>query len=239
MDIIQSFYYSTDNNRQLEIEDVLNKNLNKDFVKKIHLFILKTDCDLFIKSIFITHKNYNKITLVIFEGQPKYPDLFKYGSQLKDKICCICNSDIEFIIENTDIRLLEELYNNKVIYFLTRHEYDMSYPLIINFGGSHDGFIFHSNTLHNTIGNIDFSFINYKQNTSGIEALLTIFFIEQLNYKILNPCLQIKLIHHHQSHVRIWNRIGIEQKIVGYTHPTPIRSDSGVHNKHMIYPCRL
>ena len=118
MDIVQSFYYSSDNNRQQEIEYVLNKNLDKDFVKEIHLFIEKKVYDLFIQSIFITHKKYNKITFVIFEGQPKYPDLFKYGSQLKDKICCICNSDIEFSIETTDVQVLEELYNKKIIYFL-------------------------------------------------------------------------------------------------------------------------
>lgn len=239
MDIIQSFYYSSDSIRQKEIEHALHSNLNKDFVKGIHLFIEEKDYDLFIKSVFITHEKYNKITLVKFEGQPKYPDLFKYGSDLEDRICCICNSDIEFSIENTDMRLLEQLYNNKVIYFLTRHEYNMSFPLITNFGGSHDAFIFHSNTLRSTINNIDFSFINYIQNTSGIEALLTIFFIEQLNYKIFNPCFQIKLIHHHQSQVRLWNRTTTGQKIVGYTYPTPLNVNWGIHNKHMSYPCRL
>jgi hypothetical protein len=239
MDIIQSFYYSSNNNRQQEIEHALNSNLKKDFVNRIHLFIEENDYELLINSTFITHENYNKITLVKFEGQPKYPDLFKYGSELEDKICCICNTDIEFNIENNDIQLLGQLYNEKMIYFLTRHEYDMSCPLINNFGGSHDAFIFHSNTLYSTINNTDLSFINYIQNTSGIEALLTIFFIEQLNYKIFNPCFQIKLIHHHQSQVRLWNKTVAGRKIVGYTSPTPLNVNWGVHNKHKICPCRL
>jgi hypothetical protein len=51
MDIIQSFYYSSDNIRQKEIEHALNSNLNKDFVKGIHLFIEEKDYDLFIKSV--------------------------------------------------------------------------------------------------------------------------------------------------------------------------------------------
>jgi hypothetical protein len=232
MDIIQSFYYSSDNIRQQEIEHSLNQNLNKSYVKCIHLFIEEHDYNLFIKQI-----KHDKIKLVKFEGQPKYPDLFKYGSQLEDTICCICNSDIEFNIEK--IELLEQLYNNKVIYFLTRHEYDMSFPLITNFGGSHDAFMFHSNTLRTSINNIDFSFINYIQNTNGIEALLTIFFIEQLNYKIFNPCFQIILIHHHQSHIRLWNNTPSGKKIVGYTHPTCLNVNWGIHNKHMNYPCRL
>ena len=33
--------------------------------------------------------------------------------------------------------------------------------------------------------NKDLNFINYIQNTLGIESLLTIFFIEKLKYKIL------------------------------------------------------
>jgi hypothetical protein len=239
MDIIQSFYYSSDSIRQKEIEHALHSNLNKDFVKGIHLFIEEKDYDLFIKSVFITHEKYNKITLVKFEGQPKYSELFKYGSDLEDKLCCICNSDIEFDIEQTNIQLLDQLYNDNMIYFLTRHEYDMSCPLIKNFGGSHDAFIFHSNTLKLNIENKDTTFIDYIQNTSGIEALLAIFFIEHLNYKIFNPCLQIKLIHHHKSQIRLWNRTTSGRKIVGYTHPTPLNVNHGVHNKHMIYPCRL
>ena len=86
MDIIQSFYYSSDNIRQQEIEHSLNQNLNNSHVKCIHLFIEEHDYNLFIKQI-----KHDKIKLVKFEGQPKYPDLFKYGSQLEDTICCICN----------------------------------------------------------------------------------------------------------------------------------------------------
>jgi len=236
MDIIQSFYYSSDNVRQTEIDYTLFSNLNKTFVNKIHLFIEDSDFNLFITSDFSRHINYKKINLVKYKGQPKYPDLFRYCSNLKNTICCICNCDIEFNIENKDTLLLQQLYNNKSIYFLTRHEYNMSCPLIANFMGSHDAFIFHSDTLKTEIELKDINYINYIQNTIGIEALLTIFFIEQLNYKILNPCFQINLTHHHKSNVRLWK---IGNKSVGYTRPTPLSKDPGIHNKYMIQPCRL
>lgn len=225
MDIIQSFYYSPNPIRQQELEHALHQNLNKSYVKCMHLFVEECDYHRIIQ--------HDKIKWVKFEGQPKYPDLFNYASQLEDKICCICNSDIELNIEK--IELLEPLYHNKLIYFLTRHEYNMTCPLITHFGGSHDAFIFHSDTLRSL--NIDFSYIDYIQNTNGIEALLTIFFIEQLKYKILNPCFQIVLVHHHTSQVRLW--ANHEKKIVGYTHPTSLNVNWGVHNKYMIYPCRL
>lgn len=239
MDIIQSFYYCSDANRQREIEHALNTNLNRDFIKAIHLFINNSDYDLFIKSEFVSHRNYNKIILVRFDGQPKYPNLFQYGSNLENKLCCICNSDIEFIMEKDYMQILEQLYNTKTIYFLTRHEADMRCPLIDNFGGSHDAFIFHSNTLRENIDNKDTTCIDYIQNTSGIEALLTLFFIEKLEYKILNPCFQIKLVHHHSSQIRPWNETSSGRRIVGYTHPTPLRVNWGLHNKYMIYPCKL
>jgi len=239
MEIFQSFYYSTIAYRQKEIEYTLNKNLNNDVVKYIHLFIEDNDYVLFNKSIFITHDNYNKIKLVNFKGQPTYKDLFTYCSKLINTICCICNSDIEFRIEQNDIRLLDNLYNKKLIYFLTRHEHDMSCPLIKKFGGSHDAFIFHSNMLQCNLNNTDLSFINYIQNTSGIEAILTLFFIEHLNYNILNPCYQIKLIHHHSSRVRLWNKTQTGKRIIGYTSLKPLNLKHGVHNKHMIYPIKL
>ena len=43
MEIIQSFYYSSNKERQQEIEYTLFKNLEKKFVNNIHLFIEKKD----------------------------------------------------------------------------------------------------------------------------------------------------------------------------------------------------
>ena len=41
MDIIQSFYYSSNKERQQEIEYTLFQNLKKKFINNIHLFIEK------------------------------------------------------------------------------------------------------------------------------------------------------------------------------------------------------
>lgn len=237
MDIITCFYYSDNKNRQEELESVLLENLNSCFINNIHLFMEERDFNIFLKSEFIKTPNYNKIIMVNCNRQPKYADLFIYSSKINNKICCICNSDIKITIENNNLNLLERLYNSKTIYFLTRHESDLSCYLINNFGGSHDAFIFHSDTICHEIKNLDLSFIDYKQNTSGIESLLTLFFIEKLNYVILNPCYQIKIIHYHKSEDRSWSKF--DNKIVGYTHQTPIPGYTGIYNKYMIYPCRI
>jgi len=235
MDIIQSFYYSSNKDRQQELELCLKKNLFSEFINNIHIFITQKDYNTFLQSNFITNKNYKKLFFIIHDNQPSYSELFTYSSKLDNKICCICNSDIEITIQNNNILLLDMLRNTKKIFFITRYESNGSSYLIDNFGGSHDAFIFHSNTLFKNLVNMSLNFIDYIQNTSGIEAILTIFFIEKLNYIVENPCFQIKIIHHHESNIRQWQQIN-GNKIVGYTSPTPNNNNWGIHNKHMIYP---
>lgn len=240
MDIIQSFYYSQNSERQDEIETTLANNLSKMHINNIHLFIEKKDQELFIKSAFSTHDHYNKIKIVECDAQPKYPDLFRYGSNLPDTICCICNSDIEISIDTENVSLLERLRDTKCVFFLSRHECDMSCPNITNYQGSHDACIFHSTVIRNSINDTDYEFINYIQNTSGIEALITLLFIETLRYEMLNPCYQIKLIHHHASAIRLWEPLqNGHTVIVGYTAPRPLNRRWGRYNKHMIRPCTL
>ena len=237
MDIIQSFYYSSNKERQQELEYSLFQNLKKKFINNIHLFIEEKDYEIFCNSNFGKNENYNKIKLIQLNHQPTYPELFDYCCNIDNTICCICNSDIEFEIDND--KILSNLYNEKEIYFISRHEYDMSCPQITKYQGSHDAFIFHSNTLKLNIENKYMKFINYIQNTSGIEALLTIFFIEQLNYKIFNPCLQVKLIHHHKSNIRLWLSTTNHKLPVGYSSSYPNIRQHGIHCKYMIYPCKL
>lgn len=235
MELLTSFYYPKNKKREEELILTLKKNMSKEFIHKIHLYITEDDHKEFIKSDFINNSNYNKITFIIKNYQPKYPELFYVASKFINKVICICNSDIEFNIPN--IEILNKLKDN-ICFFLTRHEYDMSCPLINNFGGSHDAFIFKSNDLKNKIQNKDLSFFDYIQNTPGIESLLTIFFIENLKYEILNPCLEIILLHHHKSQYRTWNG----KKSVGYTSKkiqTHIRYANSIWCKYMIYPSKL
>lgn len=233
MEIIQSFYYSSNEQRQQEIEHTLTENLNKHFVNKIHLFIEDKDMERFNASQYASN---SKVNVVNHNSQPTYPQLFRYGCTLDNVICCVCNSDIEFRINDENLFLLNRLSNLKELYLLTRHEHDLTKPQIDTYRGSHDAIIFHSDTFNNTINNIDLSYINYIQNTSGIEALLTIFFIDHIVYQVTNPCYQIVLVHNHKSQVRLWN--AVYQTPVGYTHPTRLGLP-GVHNSHMIRPCTI
>lgn len=234
MELLTSFYYPTNEQRQQELIMTLRNNLHKNFIEKIHLYITKNDYKKFKESDFVKNENYDKINILIRDYQPKYPELFKLASTFDNKIICICNSDIEFHI--SDIRILDKLEDN-ICYFITRHESDYSCPLIDRYGGSHDAFVFRSNTLKSKLENKDLSYIDYIQNTPGIEALLTIYFTEELDYKIKNPCFEIILLHHHKSAYRTYNKA----KPVGHTWNYPLGGiyTNSIWCKYMFYPCRL
>jgi hypothetical protein len=119
-------------------------------------------------------------------------------------------------------------------FFITRHEHDNSKPLIENFVGSHDAFIFTGNSLKKKILDKDLNNINYTQNTLGIEALLSLFFIEELKYKIYNPCYEIKLTHHHKSNYRTYS-----DKPIGYTSTYKHDGKDIIWNKYIISPSTL
>ena len=89
MDIIQSFYYSSNKDRQQELELCLKKNLFSEFINNIHIFITQKDYNTFLQSNFITNKNYKKLIFIIHDNQPSYSELFTYSSKLDDKICLL------------------------------------------------------------------------------------------------------------------------------------------------------
>jgi hypothetical protein len=122
-----------------------------------------------------------------------YYDFFNYAiNELNGKICMVSNSDI--YIHECDINLISILNNNEV-YALTRYEYDLSCPLINDYHGSHDSFIFRS-PLNITLENFKF-----PQNVWGSEnKLLALLYNQGITIK--NPCKQIKVVHLHQSNIR-------------------------------------
>lgn len=237
MDIVCSFYYSENNERQKELELTLTNNMGKSFINRIHLIITCQDKDKLLNSEFTNHENFSKLLLHDKEEQPTYEYLINYISTIEGHIVAICNSDIEFGINENDYSILNNLKNKKLGYFLSRHEHDLTKPQIDRYWGSHDAFIFHSDQIKKDIVGKDLSYLNYVQNTSGIEALLIVFFIETMKYELKNPCYQIVLKHHHKSNVRLW--VKKNHKIVGYSNPRPVPGKSGVHCRYMIEPCKL
>jgi hypothetical protein len=195
LELITSFYISNNENRNKELDYCLKKNLECNFISKIHLFI---DNALVLEHLNIMYPTLinNKICIISEYKQPKYSDLFQYANKLKNNLCIICNSDIWFSNDsNVDIFSIIE-NNMNVIFSLTRYEYDNTKHLIDNYQGSHDAFIFKSPL------NIELpKHLNFYQNILGSENVV-LYELFKYNYKVYNPCFQIKIIHEHASQIR-------------------------------------
>ena len=192
--IITSFYVVTKNKERTdELTKSLQNNINHKYVENIYLFLDNDSDNQFIK----THikDSENKIIIYHIGKQPLYSDLFNCANKLENKICMVTNSDI-WLYPFTDIsEQLIELLNKQdnIVYILTRHEYDMTTPLINNNISSHDSFIFKSNINENIINNI-----KHKQNILGSEHKVKGQLLEY-KYKLYNPYKDIKIIHEHKS----------------------------------------
>jgi len=195
INLVTTFYISNDIIRSRELEATLLNNIKSVIIEKIHLFVDDEDSSNKLTTI-INKTNTDKICIIEIGKKPKYTDYFKYIIEyLQNKICMIANSDI-FIYE-FDKTILDALDKNSWVYALTRHEYDLSCPLINKYEGSHDCYIFKANVVNESIlENVDF-----YQNYPGIETRIIKALYEQ-NLKILNPCSQIKIVHLHKSNVR-------------------------------------
>jgi hypothetical protein len=199
INIITSFYYIEKNDKQSidrneELIGSLKKNISNNFVDKIFLYIDNINALNIVNDL-----NSEKIYIIDIGKQPLYSDMFKYANDnLNDKLCMITNSDI--YLHEIDINCINKISNN--VYSLTRYEHDLTSPLIDNFRGSHDVFMFKSPV------NIDLEKAKHVQNVWGSENSIIDNLIENGN-KLYNPCYQIKIVHLHASNLRERNRIRI------------------------------
>ena len=199
INIISTFYVSKyssslDILRSKELEACFVNNLACPIVEKIHLFVDDNDA---VNKLNELANGSDKFVIIEVGKKPKYTDFFKYIlDNLKNKICMITNADI--FLHAYDIKLFENLNNNKIAYALTRYEYDMSYPLINDYRGSHDAYIFNSSFISEKILN---DHTNFFQNFPGIETQVIKSMCDE-GFKVYNPCKQIKIVHLHKTQLR-------------------------------------
>jgi hypothetical protein len=216
INLITSFYIShfnseLNNDRNNELQQCLKNNLENILIEKIHLYIDDNEAFEYIKNL-----NNDKINIISIGFKPLYSDLFLYAiTNLQNKICMISNSDI--YIHEFDLKLLNILNNNNTVFALTRYEYDLTSPMIDNFCGSHDCFIFKSPlNFNDSIENI-----KHVQHHLGSENIV-LYELDKNNIKIYNPCYQIKIVHLHKSDLREENRPRINNGRSHYMFPSII-----------------
>jgi len=202
--------------RNAELVAALQKNVVSPHVDQVHLFVDDEPSMNKLKEVFADTLASGKIVVAAEGKQPLYADFFQYANDaLKGKICMVTNSDI--YIHSCESHLLEKLIDKPAMYALTRHEYDMSCPLINDYHGSHDSFIFQSPLA------ISVEELKFPQNVWGSEhKLLSNIYHQKIT--IFNPCLQIKIVHLHKSGIREENRKWIgwhtQEDLPGHHPPT-------------------
>ena len=196
INLITSFYINKISEyRNNELKECLNLNLKNPLIEKIHLFVDDENALEYVKGL----KN-NKIYIIGVGKKPLYSELFGYGiNKLNGKICLVSNSDI-FLYE-CNIAILNKLNEPGVVFSLTRYEYNLSCPLIKEYGGSHDCFMFKSPLNKDLLQHIQH--VQHHWNSEGV----VLFELNRIGAKLYNPCHQIKIVHLHASNVREPNRI--------------------------------
>ena len=186
--------------RNEEYNNTLINNLKCDYIEKIHLFLEDAYSEEILDNLINQENIKNKIIKIYYNKQPTYSDFFQYANNnLNNKIIMVSNSDI--YLNNYDDELIKYYIENKNnIFCLTRFENEIDKPLIDHYQGSHDSFIFKSPINKNIIDNS-----NFKQNIWGSENIIIWLFYKN-NYKLFNPCNQIKIIHLHKSNLAILSK---------------------------------
>jgi hypothetical protein len=195
INLITTFYISTNFYRNNELRKCLDLNLENPLIEKIHLYL---DDDNALN--YVTELNNNKINIISVGKKPLYSDLFGYGiNELNGKICLVSNADIFLYECNLDV--LNKLNEPGVVIALTRYEHDLSCPLIREYRGSHDCFMFKSPLNTDILQHIQH--VQHHWNSEGV----VLFELNRIGAKLYNPCHQIKIVHLHASNEREPNRI--------------------------------
>lgn len=193
INLITSFYLPDNPNRRAELIKCLQKNINCPYIETIHLYVDDKKALNYIKETY-TNLIKTKIIIISMNYKPKYSDLFKYANTLSGKQCMISNSDIW--LSSLSNEMVIQLAKNDTIFSLTRYEHDMTKPLIENYCGSHDCFIFTSPLKEDLIKHV-----NHYQNILGSENVV-LYELQKYGYKIINPCFDIVIVHEHKSAIR-------------------------------------
>lgn len=144
---------------------------------------------------------------------PLYAELFQRANQLlPGELCMVCNADVHLSAEGFDVGRVQALFDRAdsspapsrapLALALTRRELDTagleSAPLIRDYRGSHDAFV-----VRAPVPEAFLRRVAHQQNCYQAENIV-IHALRESGFTVLNPCLDLRLIHRHTADVRQW-----------------------------------
>ena len=202
--------------RQLEIEEVLQRNLNNTLVTTVHLLVNQPSAEQRLQKLSL-HNEY-KIVVRSIESLPKYKDFFVYiNEKLLNRFVVMLNMDI-YIGEGFELLNKTFLTKSNISYVLTRHgRQERRCDMSGRYGycgrryiGSHDTYIF---VLTRPLSEPQLAELNYDANVMGAENRLIWLLRRKLKKKLLNPCNVLKTYHSHCIDIHGRNRPRIKQNV--------------------------
>lgn len=203
--------------RQAEVEETLQRNLDHPLVTILHLLINQESALKRLTELQLRNKQ--KIRVRRIKGLPKYRDFFAYvGEKLQNCTVSIMNMDIA-IGEGFEQLNKTLLMTENISYVLTRNgRQERRCNMAGKQGycgtgyiGSHDAFIF---VLRQSFTEHVLSELNYPMHLYGGDNVLLWVIKNKLGMRLLNPCKYLKTYHSHcvDIHSSIRPRINIHGK---------------------------
>jgi len=193
--------------RQHEIETSLQANLNHPKIAAVHILYFHPAVMSYLHKLKM--KNSKKMVLHLTRRDPTVAINLDYIQKyLKNKYVMLMHQD-NFLGEGWDEIDFNLLRNQHLMYALTRYSITEKFPCnaaltaSCNPGslylGSHDTFVFYSDKAFpkNMLKEIDI-----VPSSAGMENVLIWYFRKELNYRVTNPCLRLKVYHNHCIPIR-------------------------------------
>ena len=217
MDLVVSPYFHYDasdealRQREMEYMIALQRNLNHNFVRRIH--ILTTNAEELTRRLEkFELSSQSKLLVIELKRIVMTRDVFEYISQN------LIGSNVMFL--NGDI-YLGSGYNcvdptimreSRIMYALTRQAKEeescgeSDYCFESQYRGSHDAFLFH---LTEPFPQSALEHLEFLHPSLGMENIIIWIFKTKLKYCVLNPCSILEVFHLHCSALR--NYIDIDR----------------------------
>lgn len=215
--------------RQQEYLDCLSRNLTSSVVGRVVLLVEGASAMALLQhEIFssraLSSEEKAKVVPILVPQQPTYAALFGAANKLFSPVvasshqtaplCMVCNADIHFPsrewCDTASVgRLFYRMRNrasagggaDRLVLALTRYENEDTWeaPLISDYRGSHDAFLFQPPLPPQFI-----SAVAHPQNCYKSENIVIHELRSSANALVLNPCRDFRVVHRHAADVRQW-----------------------------------
>ena len=194
--------------RQMEIDECFLRNLHHPLIQTVHVFCETEAVKDYFTGLAKQYKQEMKCLFIPYGKQPTYAEFVRYVKEtIEDNhIVCIQNSDIYIDHGMSREFLFKALRTTPdTLITLTRHEHtdnehsrcdESTCPLIWNYMGSHDTFIFQTPIPDS----FPYENVSIQQNLYGAEAVFLKAWKDS-GKQLMNPCFDIRIFHRHNQRV--------------------------------------